>query len=208
MFQLSSQRGFTLVELMVGLAIMGLLLFVGIPSMTHWSVTNKAKSASEFYAEGLSMARRQAVMSNARSRLILTPNPNNGQLDWQVDICFPTALVPCNNASGTWSTTATAAPGDPQGAAGFKSIFRSADRVVPATVMVPSLQPAGASTVYFTEVGWVDTTVPQRLSRIELDPVATYNHEVPAVALVITLAGMASKCDPTKAAPDSRACPP
>jgi len=208
MLQLNSQRGFTLVELMVGVAILSALMFLGIPAMTQWMVTNKARLTSEFYADGLSTARRQAVVHNARTRFTVSPNNTNGQMDWQIDICFPTATVPCNSNSGAWSTTAAAAPGDPQGAAGFKSVFRSADRLVASSIMAPSVQPVGATTVYFTEVGWIDTNSAPNLTRLQFDPASKYKSEVPTVALVITLAGLASKCDPTKTGTDSRACPP
>jgi type IV fimbrial biogenesis protein FimT len=213
MFQLSpsraAQRGFTVTELMIGVAVLGFMLALGVPSMGHWMTANKARSASEFYGEGFVMARRQAVNHNARSRLVLTPNATNGQMDWQVDICFSTAAVQCDDDSGVWSTTTAIAAGDPEGAArGFKSVFRSADRLPSTDVLTPSLLPAGTSKVYFTEVGWVDTTFGDRLTRIRLDPGSRFQNEVPTVALVITLAGLASKCDPTKTGTDSRACPP
>ncbi len=210
MLQLSRparQPGFTIVELMVGLAILGILLAVGIPNMTHWVLASKARAASEFYAEGLTMARRQAVTHNARTRFVLTPNAN-GQMDWQVDLCFPTPDAPCDADSDGWSTPDAVADGDPDGNAAFKSVFRPADALPPASVLVPSLAPAGSSTVYFTELGWVDTGANNRLSRIRLDPATDFAGDVPVVALAISLAGMTAKCDPTRNAPDTRACPP
>ena len=207
MFQLKTMRGFSLIELMIGVAILGFLAAIGMPAMTNWMVTNKARSASDFYTEGLGMARRQAIVHNARARLILTPNADNGQLDWQVDLCFPSPGVPCTNTSGAWSTTTDVAVGDPEGATGFKSIFRSAQALPSSSVLVPSILPAGASAIYFTEVGWVDTTL-NNLNRILLTPATDYASNVPEVAVVVTLAGMTSKCDPTKIGTDSRACPP
>jgi type IV fimbrial biogenesis protein FimT len=62
--------------------------------------------------------------------------------------------------------------------------------------------------VYYTALGWVNTTVDNRLTQLRLDPSAAYAHDVPASALAVSLAGMPTKCDPTKAAGDSRACPP
>lgn len=206
MFQLKTMRGFSLIELMIGVTILGFLAAIGMPAMTNWMITNKARSASDFYTEGLGMARRQAIVHNARARLILTPNADNGQLDWQVDICFPSPGVQCTNNSGAWSTTTAAAGGDPEGVIGFKSIFRSAQALPPSSVLVPSIQPSGSSAIYFTEVGWVDTTF-NNLNRIRLTPTSAYGTSVPDVAVVITLAGMTSKCDPTKIGTDSRACP-
>ncbi|AVR97269.1 GspH/FimT family pseudopilin [Pseudoduganella armeniaca] len=202
----SRYAGFTLVELMVAIAIMGTLLAVGIPNMTTWVLSNKARGASEFYAEGLATARREAVTRNAASRFVLSPNAN-GQLDWQVDVCFPVPGTPCSADSGSWSTVAAAADNDPNAAAPFKSIFRAASALPHADALVPTLQPEGSTGVYFTALGWVDTSDPQRLTRLTLTPAASLRNGVPTVALAIPLAGVAAKCNPDVAAPDSRACP-
>lgn len=200
-------RGYTLIEVMVGVAILGLLLAVGVPNMTDWIVANKARAAAEFYLEGLSMARRQAVTHNARSRYVLTPGAN-GQFDWQVDLCFPAAGTPCTDDEGNWSSVAAAAAGDPEGVAGFRSVFRAAAALPPSNVLTPAVAPAQANAVYFTELGWVDTTIRDRLALLRLDPSAALAGDVRASAVAVTLAGMASKCDPAAIAPDSRACPP
>ncbi|MYM22505.1 prepilin-type N-terminal cleavage/methylation domain-containing protein [Duganella sp. FT135W] len=207
MFQLA-QRGFTLVELMVTITIFGFMLALGIPNASNWLLTNRARGASEFYLDGFAMARRQAVSHNAISRISLTPNTNTGQMDWQVDICFIGANTTCAPNDATWSTTAAAAANDPEGATGFKSVYRSADALPDSEVLLPTTLPAGASQVYYTATGWVDTNFGQRLTQLRLDPASKYAHNVPVVALVVTLAGMASKCDPTLAATDNRACPP
>jgi type IV fimbrial biogenesis protein FimT len=201
-------RGFTLIELLIGMSILGIMLALAIPGMGGWLVASKGRAASEFYLDGFAMARRQAVSHNSASRIQLTVNPDNGQLDWQVDICFPVPGTPCNTLSGTWSTVDTPAAGDPQGAAGFKSVFRAATGLPPSEVLLPSTEPEGATSVYYTPLGWVDTAVANRLTQLRLDPAATYAHDIPVAALAISLAGMPTKCDPTLAAGDSRACPP
>jgi type IV fimbrial biogenesis protein FimT len=207
MFQLKP-RGFTLIELLVTITVFGIMLAIGIPNASNWLLANRARGASEFYAEGFSLARRQAVSHNAFSRISLTPNTNTGQMDWQVDICFVGTNTACAPDDDAWSTTAAAAANDPQGAAGFKSVFRSADSLPSSEVLLPTTLPAGASQVYYTATGWVDTTFAQRLTQLRLDPASKYAHEVPVVALAVTLAGMATKCDPTLDTSDNRACPP
>jgi len=200
-------RGFTLIELMIAVVVLGVLLAIAVPNMGAWMVSTKARSASEFYLEGFSMARRQAVTHNAASRIVLSPNTGNGQFDWQVDLCFPRPGTPCNDISGSWSSTATQAGNDPEGTAGFTSVFRSATSLPPSETLAASVLPAGATAVYYTPLGWVDTSV-TRLTQLRFDPSARYAHDVPVAAVAVSLAGMASRCDPTKAAGDSRACPP
>ncbi|WP_141749401.1 pilus assembly FimT family protein, partial [Duganella phyllosphaerae] len=114
MFQLSpftataTQHGLTMIELLVTVSIIGIMLAVGIPNASHWLLANRARAASEFYADGFSLARRQAIAHNSHSRISLTPNVTTGQMDWQVDICFTTPDARCTDAAGAWSTTAAA----------------------------------------------------------------------------------------------------
>jgi type IV fimbrial biogenesis protein FimT len=201
-------RGFTLVEMMIALVIMGVLLAIAVPNMGAWMVATKARSASEFYLEGFSMARRQAITHNSASRIVLSVNAGNGQLDWQIDICFPRPGAPCDSNNGVWSTTSAQAGNDPEGAAGYTSVFRAASALPTSEVLVPAIVPEGATSVYYTPLGWVDTNVANRLTRLRLDPDERYAHDVPVTAVSVSLAGMPSKCDPTKTAGDSRACPP
>ncbi|NGZ84966.1 pilus assembly FimT family protein [Duganella aceris] len=210
MFHQLSRRpgGFTLIELLVTLTIFGIMLAIGLPNASNWLLTNRARSAGEFYAEGFAMARREAVSHNTFSRISLTPNGNNGQFDWQVDICFVSLATACGPNDDGWSTTDTPSGNDPQGLNGFRSVFRNADPLPPVDVLQPSSLPVGTSQVYYTALGWVDTNFPDNLTRLRLDPAARYANEVPVVALSITLAGMPSKCNPTLPASDNRACPP
>lgn len=201
-------RGFTLIEILVALVILSITLALGVPKMSEWLLETKAGSASQFYVEGFQMARQVALGHNAASRIVLTENETNGQMDWQVDLCFPTASVPCNADSGSWSTPTTIAGNDPAGDTGFKSVVRSAISLPTAEQMRPRLLPSGATDIYFKSTGWVDTAFSPRLSRIVLSPPTNSDAEFRTQAVVVTLAGIASKCDPDVDDTDSRACPP
>lgn len=202
------QGGVTLIELLITITIFGVMLAIGVPAMGGWMMASKVRAASEFYLDGFSTARRQAVAHNSASRIVLTANPTSGQMDWQVDICFEVPGTPCTDTSGTWSTTTTPAPNDPQGSAGYKSVFRASDALPPSEVLVPSVVPDGATQVYYTALGWVNTNATVRMTQLRLDPAPKYAQQFPVVALSVTLAGMPSRCDPTLATTDSRACPP
>lgn len=201
-------RGFTMIETLVALVILSVTLALGVPAMAAWLLETKAGSASQFYVEGFQKAREAARSHNAVSRVVLSENTTNGQMDWRVDLCFPTASVPCNADSGSWSTLTSVAGDDPAGAAGFKSVFRSAGALPDAAQMQPRLLPSGATDIYFKSTGWVDTAFSPRLSRIVLSPAVNSGADFRTQAVVVTLAGIATKCDPDVAATDSRACPP
>ena len=194
-------------ESLIALVIIGILLALGMPSLSSWLQASRARAATEFYAEGFILARAEALKNNSASRILLTEN-GNGQMNWQVDLCFPSAALACSDESGAWSTRFASAGLDPGGGAGFKSVFRAADGLPDSTVMAHTLSPPGATDIYFTSLGWVDTVFAPRLRRIDLAPAAGYGGAFAASAVVITLAGLSAKCDPNAAASDSRACPP
>jgi type IV fimbrial biogenesis protein FimT len=199
-------RGYGLLEMVVVVVIVGLILAVGMPRMAEWSMANKAASAAEFYAEGVRTAHNEAVRHNAVTRLVLSTNADSGQNNWQVDLCYPTAATPCNASSGAWSTTSAAAATDVDQDNGFRSVWRSAAALPKGDILQASVQPAGATSVYFNSVGWVDTSIPARLARIDLAPAIARADAFPASAILITLAGNAVKCNPGAQAGDSRAC--
>jgi type IV fimbrial biogenesis protein FimT len=200
--------GFTLTESLIALAILAGLLAFGMPRMAAWVNASRAASAAQFYAEGFALARAQALAHNSASRLVLSENAGNGQLDWQVDICFPRPDTPCNEDGGGWSSTTAAAERDPEGAAGFKSVLRRADALPGTDVLVQTVGPDDASAVYFTPVGWVDPAVAPRVERIDLEPASGREDDFRAAAVVLTLAGIATKCQPDAPDTDPHRCPP
>lgn len=105
--------GFTLVEAVAALAVLTVLVAVAIPKLSGWRQARQAEAAAAFYKEGFRLARAQAVGHHSASRLVLSDNAVSGQMDWRVDICYPTPTTPCNERSGGWSTAGMAAVGDP-----------------------------------------------------------------------------------------------
>jgi type IV fimbrial biogenesis protein FimT len=199
--------GFTLVEVLITLVIMAVLLAVGVPAMNGWISRARAASAAEFYAAGLRRAHDEALNRHSRSRLVLSANTVSGQYDWEVDVCFPSA-GPCSDSTGSWSTPSAAAAGDPEGAAGFLSVRQVADALPKDAVMTVTRQPSDAMEVYFLETGWLDPAIAPSLRRLTITPSPTQVGLYPDTALVLSLAGALSKCDPNLTSADSRACPP
>lgn len=197
--------GFTIVEAMVALVIMAILLSFGMPRMIDWLSSTKAAGAAGFYAEGFTTARLQALSNNSQSRLVFIANPG-GQPDWRVDICLRTTDTPCAN-DGDWSTETAG----PKGAAGvpaaFRSIRRSGATLPSATRLAVTLGPGAGSSVYFTPLGWVDTTRAERITRVGLAAPTGQSGAFRPSAVALTLAGVAVTCDPNPAAAASKRCP-
>lgn len=201
-------RGFTLIEAAVVMAIMGIMLAVAMPSMSNWLLGRKAMGAAVFYQDGFTLARNTALAHNGHSRLVLSENATNGQMDWRVDLCFTDINARCDSDDSAWSTVSANAANDPNTSGGFKSIARSAGAMPGETEMAEILNPSGATEVYFTPLGWVDGSITTRLTNITLQPSLQRANAFKPLAVVVTLAGIAAICDPSAPAHDPRRCPP
>jgi type IV fimbrial biogenesis protein FimT len=61
--------GFSLIELMIALAIFGLLLGLGVPSYRDWIASRQLANHAEYLAETLNQARSEAVKRSQRVNL-------------------------------------------------------------------------------------------------------------------------------------------
>jgi type IV fimbrial biogenesis protein FimT len=197
--------GFTVIEMATVVAILGIIAAIGYPGMSNWLLTRRAQAAASYYMEGLSLARNMAIEHNSASRFVLSQNASTGQMEWQIDICFPTSAARCDDTNGTWSTLTTAV-NDPLGAA-FKSVTRSAAGMPASNQIQLTLAPTGQTSAYFTPLGWVDTTVSPQLNRVVVAPASTRTGAFAPTAVALTLAGVASRCDPAASGVNPRRCP-
>jgi len=69
---LHASRGITLVELMIGLAILALLLGLGLPSFNAFLANSKVRNAAEGLQAGLALARSEAMRRNQNVEFVLT----------------------------------------------------------------------------------------------------------------------------------------
>jgi len=65
--------GFTMIELMIGLAIAGLLLVLAMPGYSVWIADGQIRNAAESIASGMRYAQSQAVARNSAVAFVLTP---------------------------------------------------------------------------------------------------------------------------------------
>jgi type IV fimbrial biogenesis protein FimT len=85
-------KGFSLVELMVVVAVIGVLLATGLPSFNTWIQNSKIRGAAEAVLSGLQSARSEAIRRNARVTFTLLPA--GGTLLWTVGCSTVTATCP------------------------------------------------------------------------------------------------------------------
>ncbi|MFN0315291.1 MAG: GspH/FimT family pseudopilin [Burkholderiales bacterium] len=68
----NSVRGFTLVELMIGVVVMGILLALATPSFSLWMANTRVRNSAEAIQNGLQIARAEAVRRNRFVQFVLT----------------------------------------------------------------------------------------------------------------------------------------
>jgi type IV fimbrial biogenesis protein FimT len=86
-FPQSKSAGFSLIELMVTVAVLGTLVAVGMPSFTRMIRNAEIRSAAESVSTGIQRARAEAVSRNARVQFVLGTGTS-----WTVD--YVTKPVP------------------------------------------------------------------------------------------------------------------
>ena len=73
----SRRRGFTLIEIMVVVAIMGLILAMGVPGILAALKKQGMRKAINDLQEVFSQARGQAIMQNRTVSVVFHPNPGD-----------------------------------------------------------------------------------------------------------------------------------
>lgn len=81
--------GFSLVELMVAVAIIALLAAVAAPSYQNWIQNTKIRTATESILNGLQKARSEALLRNTRVQFVLDDNSSS----WHIE-CVEAAKCP------------------------------------------------------------------------------------------------------------------
>ena len=71
------EKGWSLIELMVGLTIVGVGLMVGAPSFSGWMQNTQIRTAAESIQAGLNLARSEAIRRNTPVRFQLVDTLTN-----------------------------------------------------------------------------------------------------------------------------------
>lgn len=187
---LSRARGFTLIELMVVVVIMGILLAIGIPSYRAWIQNLKIRNAAEAIQNGLEMARSEAVRRNANVRFQVVSS-----LDASCAL----------TASGT---TWVVSQDDPTGLCGAEPSDVNAPRIVQkrsagegSSSVITTVAPVGATTVTFNGIGRVVANVDgsASLTQIDVDLPTSILSAAQSRDLRVTISnpgGQVRMCDP------------
>ena len=85
-----NQRGFTVIELMVGVVVAGVLLAIAVPTFNDFQARNALRSTSADFIAAVNTARIQAI--NLRTSVVLKPiSGNDWGAGWMIE--YPASVI-------------------------------------------------------------------------------------------------------------------
>lgn len=121
--------GFSLIELMVGIAILSILLAIAVPNFRAMIINSQVRNASESIANGLQKARAEAVARNTNVSFVLGAAAAGTYTSWTVSQVSDGAVIESRDSSeGSANVTRTVVPAN-----ATTVTFNSFGRVVDAT---------------------------------------------------------------------------
>lgn len=192
------QQGVTLIELMVGIAILAVMLAMGVPAFSGWIQDTQIRTAAESILNGLQTARAEAVRRNAVVRFTLTSA--DGKVSWNVGCPTVTATCPASIQSRSAAEAGSLA-----------KATVSADPIpvpAPAGYFEAQLSSAGElpAEVNFDGLGRVFTPAAGALFN-RADVTSTTSATARRYVVVVSSGGQVRMCDPKMSiATDPRGC--
>lgn len=197
------QSGFNLIELLISIAVLGVLVALGAPSFAEWIQNQQIRAAADATLNGLQVARGQAVGLNT-----------NVSFQFMADLSSTCTTAPIGPGGALTSVSWVVSRGDPSNACDKKLSdggpviqSRSGAEATPSALV--TTVPGGATTVTFTPLGGTTGNPdgsPALQSMTLTNAVLTGSAARP-MRIVINPGGSMRMCDPSAVAPDTRACP-
>lgn len=194
------QKGVTLIELVIGLAIIALLMAMAIPGFQAWIQNTKIRTTAESIQDGLQLARAEAVRRNTlvRFQLMSTADANcalsNTGTNWVVSRADATGQ--CNIAPSD-----TVNPMTIQG-------HSSTEGATNITVNATDAAGGTAYMIIFNGLGRVTANDDgsTSINRVDISSAVLAPPNSRPLRVVIGTGGNIKMCDPSVVAPDTRAC--
>ena len=176
----AAQSGMSLIEVLVAIAIVGIIFALGMPSYGTWIQNTQIRTAAESILAGLQVAKNEAIRRNAAMQFKLD---GGATTQWRVNPFIDPDGVPLQSRmaeEGSPNATITLAPPNAD-----TITFSALGRVIPNADASPSLAQVDVDNLF------IAVAADRRNLRILIPP-----------------GGAIRLCDPKVAAGDPRTCGP
>ena len=192
---MKSQRGFTMVEMVVCMMVIGWLIAIAAPNFSIWIQSAQIRTAAEAVQNGLQLARSEAVRRNASVRFQLTSSADNA--------------CALSTSGANWIVSQD----DPSDACAATASDTVAPRIIQARASTEgsphAVVAAGQSAIVFNALGRV-TPVPAGNISIDItNPTGgtcASTGPMRCLRLVVSKAGQIRMCDPALASTLPQGC--
>lgn len=182
MFPNKQSSGFSLIELMVAVAILGIIAAVAAPSYQNWIQNTKIHTAAESIQNGLQLARSEALKKNASVQFVLTDTSSS----WRLGCVTPVGDL---NGDGVNDCPAT--------------ITSRASTEGSSNSISVTATPGGATTVIFNGLGLKSGGT---LAQVQVDSTELGAADSRDLQIHIAGSGSIRMCDPHAGSSDPRKC--
>lgn len=104
------QSGFTLVELLIGIVVIGILMAIAAPSFRTWLLNTQIRNAAESITNGLQRARAEAVVRNTDVEFVFDALDTSSS--WKVRVFGGEQIESRSGNEGSRDVRITAVAGD------------------------------------------------------------------------------------------------
>ncbi len=177
---LTRQKGFTLIESMVVIAILGIVSSIALPELGSWVRNSRVQSTADSVVAGFQMAKSEAVRRNVDVRLTL-----NDDSSWVIGC----DIVNTDDADG-------------DGVEDCPAIIKQRDAKDGSKDMSLTIAPGSAQSVVYTGFGRIKTKDEDPISSVEIT-----SSESGSKTLRVNVDGASVRmCLPSASTGDPRAC--
>lgn len=172
----SYMRGVSLIELVISLAVVGLLMTAAIPALTKWVQNSQIRTVTESVLSGIQFAKVEAIKRNQQVEIVFDADFHA----WNINLVTPQTLLRRQ-----------------EGLAEYSSIT-----IVPDAQNTDRLTFSGLGRILQTN----PSDASQRFNLLSVDNSHMTQTESDDLSIRISDAGAVRMCNPNKVAPDPRAC--